>query len=67
MIRGGADLEKMLYLGLDESARQPEDVETVEDLIAVLERNSSPDDKVMFRVMKTPGLLFDIKSKNFIW
>ena len=48
---------------LDESARNPEDVVTVEDFIELLRSRTNPDDKLMFRACKKEALLFDVNSK----
>lgn len=48
---------------LDESARNPEDVVTVEDFIELLRSRTNPDDKLMFRACKKESLLFDVNSK----
>ena len=51
-------------VNVNESARQPEDVVTVDDLVSVLRRNGNPNDKVMFRIDKKECMLFDINSKG---
>lgn len=48
---------------LDESARNPEDVVTVEDFIELLRSRTNLNDKLMFRAYKKEALLFDINSK----
>lgn len=48
---------------LDESARNPEDVVTVEDFIELLRARTNLDDKLMFRAYKKEALLFDVNSK----
>lgn len=48
---------------LDESARNPEDVVTVEDFIELLRSRTNLDDKLMFRAYKKEALLFDVNSK----
>ena len=48
---------------LDESARNPEDVVTVEDFIELLRSRTNLDDKLMFRAYKKEALLFDVKSR----
>ena len=48
---------------LDESARNPEDVVTVEDFIELLRSRTNLNDKLMFRAYKKEALLFDVNSK----
>ena len=48
---------------LDESARNPEDVVTVEDFIELLRARTNLDDKLIFRAYKKEALLFDVNSK----
>ena len=48
---------------LDESARNPEDVVTVEDFIELLRARTNLDDKLMFRAYKKEALLFGVNSK----
>ena len=48
---------------LDESARNPEDVVTVEDFIELLRARTNLDDKLMFRAYKKEALLFDVNSR----
>jgi len=62
MVREDENLEDIE--DVNESARQPEDVVTVEDFIELLSRITKPDDRIMFRVHKKNGMLFAVNSRG---
>ena len=56
----------IVHENINEAARSPEDVVTVDDFISVLKRNANPNDKIAFRSYrdKNEMAVFDIHSKG---